>query len=309
MKAKITILLIISVLQLHAQTYFDLTKEADYRCQWDNSMPLSSDLKKMKVYNANEVTEIFNTVTNSGVEFHYPQGGCQHRAHIMSLILKKKKIEHAKIWLFAPVDLFFNNTQAFYINDENKFSGNGIINWNYHVATVILSNENGATDTLVIDPSINRNKALKVQDWFAEIGNHEKGKYTYLDPEQYFFYVKYFPNTNSLSSVISGCFYKYEGDTAKYLTLEKGLALNDMSMQIYDKYIKNFLNDSSKAATISDLKLIFGNATTSDLIFVAGNTPNANLLAAIQRNQQIVDEAKTTFASRLQFWKNYVSTN
>ena len=112
-----------------SQTYFDLQKDSDHKCGWDNSMPETSDLQTLEKYDPTYLQQIFDSISNfSHVEYNYPQGGCQHRAHIMSLLLKKHKISHAKIWLFAPVDLDINKKETLFITDKNELSYKNIIN-------------------------------------------------------------------------------------------------------------------------------------------------------------------------------------
>lgn len=301
-----TILLSISF-NSFSQTYFDLQKDVNYKCGWDNSMPETSDLQNMKHIDYNYLLKVFDTIANySNVEYNYPQGGCQHRAHIMSLLLNKYKIEHSKIWLFAPVDLYFDRKEVLTITDKNELSDKNTINWNYHVAPLVLTENKtkGKLDTLIFDPSLDKTRPLTIQEWFGKIGNSTISKYAILNPSQYFFYVKYNPDGVTFSTVISGCYYKYEGYTKDNFTIEKGLALNDMSILIYNKHIKPLQKKENQVDKLNGLKLVFGNASTADLIFATkGNITNQKVLAAIDSNKDIVDEARKIFDERMSFWK------
>lgn len=122
------------------------------------------------------------------MEFGYPQGDCQQRAEMMHHLLSNLKIEHAKIWLFAPIDLEKGKTTQLEIKDKNGFAKDSIILWNYHVAPcVLVLGKNNKIDTFVIDPALNRNKLMKLNEWLKAMKNSEVSKYTFLESKYYFF--------------------------------------------------------------------------------------------------------------------------
>lgn len=285
-----------------AQEYIDLEKTEKYKCTWSNSLPETSNLDNLKKYDDLKIQEIFNELSyNSNIEFNYPQGGCQHRAHIMSMLLENKlNIEHSKVWLFAPIDLEFDKKETLFIEDKNQFTNDSNIKWNYHVAPILINSTN---DTLVIDPSLDRKKPIKIQEWLNKIGNSEISKYTFINPQNYFFYVK--KKDDKFTNVISGCFYKYIDYTKNSFTLERGLALNDLAIEYYDKYIKDLQSDNKNK--LEDLKLIFGNATTIGNIFDFKNGNYSNdVKDAINRNDKIVREAHKSYNERLEYWKKII---
>jgi hypothetical protein len=290
-----------------AQAYFDLIKDDNYQCEWDNAMPETTDLKHITPTDYSYLLNVFDTITNhSHMEHEYAHGGCQHRAHMMSLLLNKYNIEHAKVWLFAPVDLYEDKSEVLYFTDTYGLSKKNRIEWNYHVAPVVLTNNKTANklDTLVFDPTIERTRPLDIKEWFGNMWNSNISKYTFINPNQYFFYVKQDADRKEPSTVINGCFYEYEGYTKDNFTLEKGLALNDIAMMIYNKHIKPWPKEAIPSDKLKALKWILANTKILDLIF-AKNQPisHRKILAAIELNKDIIEETRVAFEERLSFWK------
>jgi hypothetical protein len=293
-----------------AQEYFDLLNDDNYKCEWDNAMPETSNLKLIKPTDYNELLTIFDTITNHrNIEYDYAPGGCQHRAHIMSLLLNTYHIEHSKVWLFAPVDLYVDKSDVLYITDTYELSNKKTIEWNYHVAPIVLTENKtpGKLDTLIFDPTIEKARPLDIKEWFEKIGNSHISKYTFINPNQYFFYVKQEADNKNLSTVINGCFYEYDGYTKDNFTIEKGLALNDIAMMVYKKHIKPLQKESIQSDKLKALKWIIGNTKILDLIF-AKEKPisHRKILAAIDINKDIIEETKVTFEERLLFWKKEI---
>jgi hypothetical protein len=273
------------------------------------------DVTKQKVYSFSVIREAFEYISySSAIEFDFPQGGCQQRAQIMSLILSKLfKIQHSKIWLFAPAALYENNAVTLFVEDKNGLSPNNVVNWNFHLAPAVRAqNENGEIDTYIIDPSICRNKPLTINDWFSSMGNSETCQYSFLTPEYYFFNCKYNFN-NELTTVFDGTFFEFMNPVKDNLLMEKGLAVNDMAMTIYQKYIKPLLHVSKEEDNrkLNDLKDVFGNSTALDLLFsqnMSGYTENTSHRYIITNYSDIMKEAKMIFSDRLIFWTLFVNT-
>ena len=213
-----------------AQTYFRV--EQDYP---DGSNgQYTANLSSLATYSDAEIQSAFDALSSSGIYFNYPQGQCQNRAEIMHIILQKQlKMQHAKVWLFAPIDLVPNDDHHLEINDPNGYAANNIITWNYHVAPVVLrKNNDNSIDTLVIDPAINKSHAMLLKDWLGSMRNSNVSKYTFLDSKWYFFYTK--PN----STIINGFFYPYAlhwVEDYHRSTMERGLAANDLAMYLMQK--------------------------------------------------------------------------
>lgn len=223
--------------QSDAQTYFRV--EQDYPDGYNGQY--TANLAALPSYSSQEIQSAFNALSNSGIYFNYPQGGCQNRAEMMHLILQKQlKLQHAKIWVFAPTDLFPNDTRHLEINDPNGNAANGIITWKYHVAPVLLRRKNvGLVDTVIIDPAIDHNKAILLKDWLDSMRNSNVSKYTFLESKWYFFYTK------QNSSIINGFFYPYSQHWVEDYhrsTMERGLAANDLAMYLMQKLKDGYID-------------------------------------------------------------------
>ncbi|WP_333577774.1 protein-glutamine glutaminase family protein [Sphingobacterium sp.] len=316
MKTKILLYLLIAIglsNSIYAQTYFDLTKEYPA----PNNQSYLSDLKTLKTYSYAEVKKAFDEILKSGLEFNYPQGGCQNRAQYMSLLLEKKlNIQHAKIWLFSPADLYAGNQTSLEIADKNQLAPESTIKWLYHVAPCVLTNENGKIDTLVIDPSLDNSQPMKLSSWLKSMKNANVSKYTFLNPKLYFF-----ETTNN--NIISGVFYKFEKDprfaTDNYmnLSLEKSLAINDLAIYTLNKYISP-LKQSTKESDITklnDLRKLFGNVSALTKIFgslesYVGVYASDNIYSRtlLENYPEIMSDAMKFYMDRYILWtKNLTS--
>ncbi len=293
----------------NGQTWFDVTK--DYPCQGCVTTP---GLDNLTPYNPSVIQKVFNHISNAGITFSYPQGGCQQRAEIMSMMLTKKyKIAHCKIWLFAPVDLYRNNDTTLFIKDKNNLTPDGNIRWNYHVAPCVVIEGKNRKDTIVIDPSLDASKPLPLAKWFALIGNSSSAKYTFLDPKWYFFNTQ----DNGASTVINGYFYTntattYCNDSYKDLTLEKGLSVNDMAIYILNKYIQTLramkVPSAAQTKMLNDLKSVWGNVNTLEnlfSLFKSGCGDNATLrhvLGVMASYPVVMADAISFYHKRLLYW-------
>jgi hypothetical protein len=273
----------------------------------------NADITKLKVYDLPVIQQAFNSISNSfEIEFNFPQGGCQQRAQIMSMILDKKfNIEHCKLWLFAPAAMDMNETFTLYIEDKNGLSPSGKIEWNYHVVPVVQVQGANAIDTLVIDTSINRNEPMQMENWFTSIGNSHTGKYSFLLPDKYFFNCFY--SGNEMTNIFDGSFVDFINQAKDDLAVERSLALNDMAMKIYHTYIQPLKNapDPAGIKKLEDLKAVFGNSTILDLLFaqnISGKTENTTHRYVITSYSDIMQEAKHFFNERLLYWTKFTNT-
>ncbi len=268
----------------------------------------NADVNQLPVYNADVIQQAFKFLAHqSQIEFNYPQGGCQQRAHIMSLRLAKKfNIQHGKVWVFAPITMHVHDTRTLFITDKNQITPNSIVEWNYHVAPVVQVNDGKATRIMVIDPSINLNNPILLEDWFGAIGNSDASEYTYTLPFAYFFNGCLSSNGN-LTPLFDGSFFAYEDEKRNDLILEKGHALNDAVMKIYHNYLQPLItngneNDQQK---IQDLKDIFGNATALYLLFaqnISAFTFNTKQRYIVTHYSSIINETRRIFYERLAYW-------
>jgi len=268
----------------------------------------NANINVLKAYDYSRVKEAFDYITNkSDIQFDFPQGGCQQRAHIMSVILSKMfSIEHCKVWLFSPAALNLFDNRTLSISDPNGLTDNNSIEWNFHVVPVIRT----GTELMVTDPSLQKLQAVTLNEWFLNINNSNISKYTFVLPDKYFFNCSYIDN--SLTNVFDGSFFDFDELVKDDLTMEKGLALNDMSMALYHKYIQPLQKhcNASDVQKLEDLKAIFGNATAVDLLFSqnrSGNTMNTMHRYVITNYGDIIKEAKSLFDERLLYWTNYTN--
>lgn len=273
---------------------------------------INADPALLKAYSYEDAQKAFDYIVNECcVEFDYPQGGCQQRAQIISLILQQKfNIDHFKLWLFSPAALTLYDCRTLYINDANQFSENNTIEWNYHVVPMININTANGIQQMVIDPSLDKNKLLSLTDFFAAIGNSNISKYTFLLPDKYFFNTSIV--NNQPTAVFDGSFSNYDDYIKNDLTVEKGLASNNMAMKIFHEHVQPLQqkNDAKDAKRLNDLKAIFGNATAADLLFsqnLSGNSENTTLRYVTATYPEIIDEARTIFYERLKFWTAFTN--
>lgn len=300
-----------------SQEYFDLSK--DFPCA--SCQNYNANFKEIKHYSMAEIKLVFNAINKSGVEFNYPQGGCQNRAQTMSMMLAKThNIEHCKVWLFSPADLVDGNKTALEIQDKNQLAPNNIIKWLYHVAPCILVDNNGKVDTLVIDPSIDNSQPLMLAAWLRRISNSAVSKYTFLEPEWYFFLTRISSVQND-NSKITGEFYKFEADPRGWinnysnLTLEKGLAINDLAMYVNKKYIIPLRSSGAQSdvAKLSDFKKAFGNVDALTALFGSqtsymGNLVSDNIYLRIlqEKYPEFMLDAMKYYIDRVAYWTTEV---
>ncbi len=268
----------------------------------------NADLIYLKIHDFATIQDAFDSIAHhSQIEFNFPQGGCQQRAQIMSMLLTKNfHIDHCKVWLFPPVALYMGDSRTLYIEDKNRLTPNNRIEWNYHVAPVVQVQCGSTVNTMVIDPSINCNEPILLNNWFTAIGNSDVSKYSFLLPDKYFFYCCY-NSSNVLTTIFDGTFFNFENPVKDDLTMEKGLAINDMAIKIFHKYIQPlFLSDhEADKIKLADLKEIFGNTTALDLLFsqnISGYSDNTMHRYVITNYSDVVKEAKAIFNERLTYW-------
>ena len=287
------------------QTYFDISKEKP--CSGcENYNP---DWQHLKHYKLSEINQAFDAIKKFGIEFSYPQGGCQNRAQIMSMVLLKQGIEHTRIWLFAPIDLDNNDKTQLQITDKNQLTPGNKIKWNYHVAPCALVDNNGKTDTIIMDPSLDENTPILLWDWLHKIENSRVGKYSILDSKWYFFLTQ--------NNIITGEFYKFEidnrycGDNFRNLSMEKGLAINDLAIYALKKYITPLNNsvDPEDRNKLKELKNLFGNGDALTSIFgseisYCGATVSDNLSYRyyFETYSDLMTDINNYYIDRLNYW-------
>jgi hypothetical protein len=282
-----------------AQEYFEI--EPTFNC---NCGEFTKKLSELKTYSKPQISELFNKIAfESEMEFRYPQGGCQQRAEMMHKLLKDLDIEHAKVWLFAPIDLEDGNSTQLEIKDENGLAPDSTIKWGYHVAPCILRKSDNKIDTLVIDPSIRKKAPMLLGDWLNSIKNSDVSKYTFLDAKYYFFNTQ----NNGKSPVIDGYFYPYEpidGSVTMYdnATVERELAVNDVAMFLKEKL------DSGYSDQNGEIKTLLGSVENLISVFSAQQRCNqlngVSMRILLENHSKLIKEAMDYYNERVVFWVN-----
>jgi hypothetical protein len=278
-----------------AQTYFNLHQTFPVV----NHNP-NADFGSIKPVDAATAQKAFTYIAQKAkTQFNYPQGGCPERAMTMHFLLDSLKVPNVRIWIFAPSRLVKGSTTKLFIYDKNKLTTDkdNKIEWDFHVAPAILVANNGKTDTLVVDPSINSTAALPYKAWMAAINGHEKARYTFTDGKYYSFNRAEGGNSN----VISGEFYPYEGLSYGNLWLEKMMAMNDTAYAMYLKYIKD--KDPNAQAT-KDFRAVIGNsATLKEVLDYKDGVPEAAKIRTLAtKYPEFIQTAWKTYHSQLFFW-------
>lgn len=286
--------------------YLEIEKK--FRCV---TCPIyTADLPKMKRYEIGVINNAFKTIMDSKLEFGYPQGGCQNRGHVMSMLLRTKpKLEHGKVWVFAPIDLDAQSSLVLEVDDKNKLSDGNVIKWNYHVAPFLLTEKGGKTDTLVIDPSLFPDGPVQISQWLLSMRGADNGMFALLQPEWYFPYLN--------GTVLTGEFYKFEvddkycADNYRNLTLEKSLSMNDLAVYIFKKYLLNLqqstnIQDKNK---FGELRKVFGNVAVLSSFFDqqssycgASREQNLSLRKYQHEFTDIMTDALLFYSQRLAHW-------
>lgn len=278
----------------------------DAQTEFVSNSPWRFDTKALPVLPHETVQNAFNAVKKSGIEFRYPQGGCQQRAEMMHTVLSHFKVPHARIFIFAPIDLVEGSDIKLEIRDPSGLSTDNTIKWPYHVAPLV--SEIGADNKpqlMVIDPALNPNSPLALKDWFAKMTNANISQYAVVVPDAYFFYTK------NNSTVISGDFYKYEDLTDPAIislfdnaVLERELALNDVAL-----FLKEELDGGYKDPQ-NEIKTLLSSVNSMVGFFASQNNSNqvkgVTIREVLERHAVLLNQAMKYYTDRVTFWmKNY----
>lgn len=299
--------LILSILLLtkfaHSQTYFDV--ERDFPCA--ACPPYTQRLSELPVYTEEQITSAFNSIAhNSGLEFGYPQGGCQQRAQMMHQLLDKQlHLTHARVWIFAPQDLYPNDTRLLEIADPNGIVTGGKIKWAYHVAPCLLrKNSNGSVDTVVIDPALNPNRPMLLKEWLAAMNNGNVSKYTFLRSEWYFF--KIVGENGPRFNLLTGEFYKYEPSTTENTAydkaaMERELAVNDVAMYLLKRLHEGYPD------TDGAIHNLVGNLDNLLVLFADQERGynfinNLEMRPLLQNHADLMQLAMNYYTERVAYW-------
>lgn len=269
---------------------------------------------------------LFDSIQNAEIPFGYQQANCHNIAHYISLLAKSQGITVAKIWAFSPGIYTTYNPGVISFKDKNQLSPTGKIDWGYHVAPVLLVEQDGLVTKMVIDSSLFPNGAVHYKAWLSKIKT-KKLIYLMMDAEWYLFNTSYATNSNLeffdcntdepvkpnvifpdwFSNKCVTDFFKYEDNSQTNGWLEKGLATNDTALFFYENEIKPILNDSSQADLLKDYRDLVGNVFNFETVFrdyMYNYEMNENFY---QKHAAIIEKYRIVFNMESVKWQQRVS--
>ena len=184
--------------------------------------------------------------------------GCEDRAHVMSLILKSKKVKTSKIWNFDPYYISLFNSQEQLSTFDKSGLGQKVF-WGYHVAPIVKVKSEEIFELKVIDPSI-ANNILTIDEWL-KLQDAPNSYYTFTDLEWFSFVTINGWNFNGkpvpdgFPTLLTGDFYKNEGDNFTKQFVEEGIAVNEIAMIIKRDIIDDTTINQEKKQIYKNLLL------------------------------------------------------
>lgn len=116
------------------------------------------------------VTTFYSLASEKDIPFAYPEDGCYARAHKMAMLMEKRKIISAKVFIEGDLEV------------ETSYSPSGTVVWWYHVAPVVLVKKDGKLLPYVLDPSI-FNRPVSAEEWFdIQTKKRKSSKKVYYTP-------------------------------------------------------------------------------------------------------------------------------
>jgi hypothetical protein len=281
---------------------------------------------KATVVSAASAAILFTQIQNDGIPFGYHQANCHNIAHYICLLAKAQNITLAKIWAFTPGIYTASSRRVISFTDQNKLSPTGKIDWGYHVAPVILVEEEGAVVKMAIDPVLFPEGPVPYKAWLDRIKT-KKLIYLLMDAEWYLFNTSYSNNTQLeffdmqtdepvKPNVIfpywfaNKCvtdFFKYEEDSLLYAWLEKGLAVNDTASEFYENEIKPILDEPSASALLKDYRDLVGNVFNFETVFRDYMYNYEMNIDFYERHALIIEEYRNVFNTHVEKWKQKVA--
>ncbi len=276
------------------------------------STPTTSPIGNADAINAKQADDLVKYfLESSKLDFKCIYNGCQNRAMVMSLLLKKKGIKHYKIWNFDPFKIsIFNKQGALNVDDVLNLKA-GKIFWDFHVAiAVVVENGSSSVDTLVIDPSFAK-KPIKISDWLG-MQNSPNSYYTLLDPIWYNFITLLTGtslNCNGVSNtlnfptcfpaLLTGDFYSYSPINQQLIAEE--LATNEQITKVSENIIaKMAATDPGRAGMVS---LVSDNFYSfKDILAGRVNVDSTSPFS------KYVNEYKKAYAASLAYWSQQLQS-
>lgn len=152
---------------------------------------------------------------------------CSSRAHLMAAILENRfpSLKSAKVWLFADFKRASMEEKYKYKKNSYLVLNDDCSSWGYHVAPVVIIENKGGADTIVIDPTTQKT-AVKLNKWaFRLIPDEGKALIAVKDKKYYLF-----PDNDSK---------KFEDMKKSWIDDDKSLLDDDYSKSIEKILISN----------------------------------------------------------------------
>lgn len=226
--------------------------------------------------------------------YRYLQGNCHCNAHLASLILKSKGLEHKKIWIFAPCRYSESSNESFRIYDRNQISPDGWINWGYHVAPIVSLN---GTD-FIFDYNFSEVRPLSLSEWL-NCFNLNNFKCVIEEADNFLFHTR----DHSGRQLFNQHFHALEGESLRNSWLEKGLAINETALQMYHKCYLSALQGGGQEEILQDYKLLIGKVLNFECVF-RDQTVNKRMTAGFQhRHRDVIHYYRHIYEHNVVKWK------
>lgn len=266
---------------------------------------------------------LFADILNSGIPFGYQQANCHNISHYISILLKSKGYQCAKIWVFAPVVYSTSSSKLISFTDKKNISPTGKIDWGYHVAPIIQVRIGSKVRKMVIDPGLFPKSPVRYRTWLAKLKTR-KLIYLIMDSEWYLYNSSMIPNSQLtpdynefkpnvklpdwFADKLITDFFKYEEDSLEQHWIEKGLAVNETALAFYDAEIKPILHCKQQLDLVIDYKTLAGNVFNFETIF-RDNNWNYEMDANFQlKHQNIISKYREIYFSNLDKWQQSLAS-
>lgn len=113
--------------------------------------------------------DLFNELSQlEYIEFDYANNFCEDRAHAMALHLQRKGITTAKVWMFVTGIWDNKYPRVLKVHDPNNINKKNLLTWKYHVAPIVVVQNEEQLDTLVLDPALCK-MPVTILDWLEKM--------------------------------------------------------------------------------------------------------------------------------------------
>jgi hypothetical protein len=258
-----------------------------------------------------------------GIPFGYQQANCHNISHYICTFLKSKGYHSAKIWAFAPVVYSTSSSKLISFIDKKNISPNGKIDWGYHVAPILQVRIGNKVRKMVIDPGLFPKNIVRYRTWLAKLRTR-KLIYLIMDSDWYLYNSSMIPNSQLtpdynefkpnlklpdwFSDKLITDFFKYEEESEEQHWIEKGLAVNETALALYESEIKPLLHTKMHHETVENYKMLAGNVFNFETIF-RDNNWNYEMDENFQfKHQIIIAKYREIYNSNLKKWQDSLAS-